>query len=463
MKKYDLKPTYENLLNTYIYDSIGRDLDISYFVNILNSIDDSYSIALDGNWGSGKTFFVKQVKMVMDAHNKFIKKGKDIDTSNIKKTYDKCKIQDVGELQPQVCVYYDAWQHDNDEDPILSLVYTIINDVENDFSFSERSYLEAAASIMEIFTGRDWSKIIEGFKKKDPLDGLKQNKNMETLVNNFLNDLLIEAGNRLVIFVDELDRCKPSYAVKLLERIKHYFDNPKITFVSVNINELQHTIRKHYGNDFNGFRYLDRFFDLRISLPQPDLQKFYRSLNFNDKFYTYDIVCNAVIKKYHFELREIAKYLNLCKVAYDPSNSSQFIFLFTEENAGQFCLTCILPIILGLKIYDIKTYTDFIKGKDSMPLVEITDVLSINLFYKLLSINETYSKQNDEKTFVTIEDKLKEVYNAIFVKVYDKDSTYTKIGQMQFDSNCKKVLMDVAGLLSENTNIATDFEESKNG
>ena len=462
MKKYDLKPTYENLLNTYIYDSIGRDLDISYFVNILNSIDDSCSIALDGNWGSGKTFFVKQVKMVMDAHNEFINEEKNENILNIINTYSKCKIQDAVKLQSQVCVYYDAWQNDNDEDPILSLVYTIINDVENDFSFSKRSYREVAASIMEIFTGRDWSKIIEGFKKKDTLDSLKQNKNMETLVNDFLNELLVEAGNRLVIFVDELDRCKPSYAVKLLERIKHYFDNPKITFVfSVNINELQHTIRKHYGNDFNGFRYLDRFFDLRISLPQPDLQKFYRSLNFNDNFYTYNIVCSAVIKKYHFELREIAKYLNLCKVAYDVSKK-QF-YITEEQRAMQFCLIYILPVMIGLKVYDIKKYTDFIEGKDFMPLVDMSDVLSTNFFEDLLLGEETYYEEVYGKTVVTIENKLKDVYNAIFVMDYEGRYYSTNIGKMAFGYKCKNELLKTAGLLSKNTNIATDFEESKNG
>lgn len=40
------------------------------------------------------------------------------------------------DLQPQVCVYYDAWTNDGDEDPVLSLVYEIINDVESDYSLS---------------------------------------------------------------------------------------------------------------------------------------------------------------------------------------------------------------------------------------------------------------------------------------------------------------------------------------
>ena len=56
MKSYELKPTYDNLLNTYLKDAIGRNNDIFLFANILNAIEDSCSIALDGQWGSGKTF-----------------------------------------------------------------------------------------------------------------------------------------------------------------------------------------------------------------------------------------------------------------------------------------------------------------------------------------------------------------------------------------------------------------------
>ena len=69
---------------------------------------------------------------------------------------------------------------------------------------------------------------------------LKSKKELREKVNEFFNSLLPEKGNRLIIMVDELDRCKPSYAVKLLERIKHYFTNDRITFVfSVNTYELE--------------------------------------------------------------------------------------------------------------------------------------------------------------------------------------------------------------------------------
>ena len=107
MKAYDLKPMHENLLETYRKDIIGRNADIFRFVSILNSIEDGCAIALDGNWGSGKTFFVKQVKMVLDAHNGFINHDEDEGSDEIVAIRTKYYGRDNFDLQPQVCVYYE--------------------------------------------------------------------------------------------------------------------------------------------------------------------------------------------------------------------------------------------------------------------------------------------------------------------------------------------------------------------
>ena len=69
MRKNDLQPTDDNIRSTFYNDSIGRNKDLVNFIKIIASIDESYSIALDSYWGSGKTFFVKQVKMILDAYS----------------------------------------------------------------------------------------------------------------------------------------------------------------------------------------------------------------------------------------------------------------------------------------------------------------------------------------------------------------------------------------------------------
>lgn len=260
MKSFVLKPTYENLFETYKNNAIDRNQYIFQFIEILNSIEGGYSIAVDGNWGSGKTFFTKQVKMVMDAHNKFIENEHSEDNNTIVSIRNQHYGRNSFELWPQVCVYYDAWENDNEEDPIMSLVYAILQSVNTDYSFKNHNWINAGASIIEAFTGQSWANVVANLRSTSPLDELKAHKDIKCLVDEFLDSLLPEKGNRLVVFIDELDRCKPSYAVRLLERVKHYFDHENITFVfSVNTNELQHTIKKHYGNSFDGSRYLERF------------------------------------------------------------------------------------------------------------------------------------------------------------------------------------------------------------
>lgn len=455
MKPYEIKPTYDNLLQTFINDTISRDNDIFRFVEILNSIDDCCSIALDGNWGSGKTFFVKQVKLVLDAHNEnTVSIGED-DRTKVHSAWEQHHNNFSAELQPQVCVYYDAWENDNDEDPVLSLVYSILANVDTDFSFKNGvDCIKIAASILEFFTGKNFGQLIKSFKSDSPLAKLKTNKDIENTVREFLDSLLPEKGNRLVVFIDELDRCKPSYAVKLLERIKHYFSNDRITFVfSINANELQNTIKRYYGENFDACRYLDRFFDLRVSLPPADMRRYYRSLNFNDSHYTVDRVIDAVIRAFHFELREIAKYLHLVRIAvYEATrDSNKFDFSFSDELGVQFGLIYVVPIMIGLKIYDIEQYYNFTQGKDYSPMLIVVDFLNSYSLNRLLASTETYNESNN-KTLVTIPDKLKAVYDALFVTNLEGGVYQVSVGQYTFEKGTREKLLKAASLLSYYSN-----------
>ena len=69
MKFYDLAPANENIYQTFLEDKIGRNPKVFKFISLINRIESSCSISLDGSWGSGKTIFVKQVKMVLDSLN----------------------------------------------------------------------------------------------------------------------------------------------------------------------------------------------------------------------------------------------------------------------------------------------------------------------------------------------------------------------------------------------------------
>ena len=121
MTNYSLKPTDENALGLLKTDPIGRNKYIRRFIQMLTRMeDDCYTVALNGDWGSGKTFFVKQIKMILDAYNP---------QSNMDK--EQCKAvqqcyRDDSCPDSYATVYYDAWAFDNHDDPILSLVYAAL-------------------------------------------------------------------------------------------------------------------------------------------------------------------------------------------------------------------------------------------------------------------------------------------------------------------------------------------------
>ena len=82
----------------------------------------------------------------------------------------------------------------------------------------------------------------------------------------------------LVFIIDELDRCRPTFAIELMERVKHIFEVPNLLFIfGINRGEMVKSLKSVYG-DIDGDTYLDRFFDLELSLPPADLAQFTRHL-----------------------------------------------------------------------------------------------------------------------------------------------------------------------------------------
>ena len=80
------------------------------------------------------------------------------------------------------------------------------------------------------------------------------------------------AGRRKLVFVvDELDRCRPPFALSLLERVKHVFSVENTCFILVaHLRELAKVVERSYGiADGEGGRYLEKFYQLRVQLPEP--------------------------------------------------------------------------------------------------------------------------------------------------------------------------------------------------
>ena len=447
MENFEILPTEENLIKTLEADLLGRNQQLSYFYNLLLAQKGASTIAVDGKWGSGKTFFIKQSTMVINAK----KPVSIIEKEKREKILSKLFLTESDNYDDcNLAIYYDAWENDNDTEPVLSLIYEITKQLSVDFSLSDISVVKTAGAIIEAISGHNINGIKDALTSEDPFKKFKEEKDVEQKIKDFFASILVERGNRLIIFIDELDRCKPTFAVHLLEQIKHYIFDDRITFVfSINLEQLQHTIKQYYGADFDSCRYLDRFFDLRISMPPANMEKFYSEIGLESRYYV-DIVTKRIINMYNFELREITRFYSQIKAAvYEPTHDSEkYDFMFPDGKGRQIILIYIVPLLIGLKIADISKYDQFINGHNSEPLKELLDFDNDNrLLENMLNRDESFTKE-EGKTLITTDEMIDKFYNAIFVDQYDGRKYNTTLGQYEFTKESKGFAISASSMLS---------------
>ena len=459
MKSTELKPTKENLISTLKDDLLDRNADIFAFADILNRVEGSYSIALDSPWGSGKTFFVKHTAMLLNSFNPLYDGDYKDCIEDIKSIVPETSLEAFSGLHK--AVYYDAWENDNqDIDPILSLIYQISKSEKAEFKFdSKNNWISIGEQIADFFLrSTPWGinkifskvnpftyikKIRDSNKKINPFEDIDNEESLHYLINEFFDKLIVEHANRLVIFVDELDRCNPHFAVKLLERIKHYFTDDRITFVfSINKKQLQSTIKQFYGTDFQSCRYLDRFFDMQISLPKADLSKYYSSIGIDNKKSTYELVCLDFISNYNLSLREIPKYLRMVDLIMADVPYLESIPIgnsYLKQRGNIYSLYLILPILIGLKMIDLDLYENFINGEDESCLIKV--------FKNSNFSHLPYASEVGLGSEVSINSKssiLKRIYRTIFLS---KEKEFS-LSYLIITSSIKQELIDKINILS---------------
>ncbi len=155
-----------------------------------------------------------------------------------------------------------------------------------------------------------------------------------------------EKGKPLVFIIDELDRCSPSYAVEVLEKIKHLFNIPNIVFcLSIDKEQLKKTIQGHYGAyNFNAEEYLRRFFDIELDLPPIQysefsylmaehfsLESYFRS---KEDLQDFIVISSELAEKQHLTLRQLEKYFAHAKLV--------FSYYSTERAAWMIAIMLIL-------------------------------------------------------------------------------------------------------------------------
>lgn len=252
-------------------DCLERALFAKNLTSFLTSegANRSFVLNLNAPWGSGKSYIINRWAITLKQHKHSV-------------------------------VYFDSWKHDHSENALACLLSEIKNQMIDGFSDGldrdmqnlKGAVKKASGKTLEIMmnagfellksqTGIDFNTKPEEFslmidhagQKIKKIEEFKQGLSKLILDRN--NAAKVDSNTTAFVFIDELDRCRPSFAIEVLENIKHLFEIKNLVFViATDTEQLQHSIKSIYGDGFDSQKYLSRFFNRSIALPTPDLASF---------------------------------------------------------------------------------------------------------------------------------------------------------------------------------------------
>lgn len=274
--------------NLFVNDKLDRRTQVEAISATLAKMEGPCVLAIDAPWGEGKTTFLRMLQTQL-RNNKFL------------------------------VVNFNAWETDFCDDPFIALSAELIQQLKDtiqdnnqrpQWSNSLSSEIDATIgklreqsvavatwrlvkimtqTIVQHKTGVDVSGIADILSgqheniARSRIDNYDDQKRMMKEFKQTLESVGLatnETSNGpLIIIIDELDRCRPIYAIELLEAVKHLFSVDGVVFVlGLNRAELAHSVRAIYGEGFKAERYLSRFIDIDVNLPRPNTTLFVESL-----------------------------------------------------------------------------------------------------------------------------------------------------------------------------------------
>lgn len=251
--------------NPFVNCKLGRENYAKVLTTIVEGYAEGFVLALDNTWGTGKTTFIKMWRQYL--------------INNGYKT-----------------LYFNAWENDFQEEVIIALLSELkeLNPQGGDTfdnlmaktatfmkkvgpavikgaisrALGDEATADIAAAVMEYTSEQVEEQLVAFNEKKEGIQDFR------CILKDYVDE--VDDEKPVVFFIDELDRCRPSYAVEVLEQIKHLFAVPGIVFViSIDKVQLGNAIRGFYGSDrIDAEEYLRRFIDLEYALPNPDKSSF---------------------------------------------------------------------------------------------------------------------------------------------------------------------------------------------
>lgn len=412
MKKLAEEATIENVLESIKENKFNRTQDIMDFIIALEQIEENMFISIDAKWGAGKTFYVRQIEQSL---NFLTRKAKGLNIEeNVKTAFSKNPLGSLELEHTYFPVYYNAWLYDNHSDPLMSLILSITKACECycDEKLNSNTLSDKIISLMDSFSfsigcvqfGSNFGNAKEKFSGKDILSAVKTEEEIRDKVKEIFDSIIVENVQKLVIFIDELDRCRPNFAIEMLERIKHYFDDDRIIFVaSINREQLIHSISKYYGTNFDSTGYLDKFFDWNIYLPELDTS-FGDRLNFTGEQYFIENITKELSLYFQLTYRE--------KLRYNQCISFAILSKYVSDHGGEkIVLSAFVSIITILNIKDETKKMRFLQG-DSSVLDELFK--NIKTLYRMACKFGKLDGQESEENYEIGYAKIKEVFDYAF-------------------------------------------------
>jgi len=393
-------------------DEFSRRPIAEKIIKLLDSDIDVSPLIIDGKWGTGKTEFCFKLKNLIE----------DDESNNYK----------VG--------YVNAFQADHTNEPLLTLISEIVSFYPKK-SYQRKKLIKNAVPYLRLVGGiglkaglgfafgRYAADIPEEFSKgmETIEEGSKEliDLSLESLIEdqaeaerslNTLKSVLtdITADNPVILLIDELDRCRPDFAVMMLETIKHVFDVENVQIILItNAEQLKATIKHSYGSDTDSHSYLYKFFKYQINLPTTSKDKDNQSVENNVTYFRATVKASKVIPQAFKDnefIYEIPTFLDVGKLSL--RNIEQVIrcietlVVFEDKEKSQ------SPIIEQV----LMVFLSFVyKLSDEILKEIITGEVDASKFHHLTSTHSFRLSQHfHEQNIITLQQLIVIIFNRYF-------------------------------------------------
>lgn len=257
-------------------DVLDRQNFIQQVIDLTKVVSEnrkSCCFAIEGEWGSGKSFVLEKIQEYLE----------------------KEKLNGRDQF---FVVRYDCWEYDYYEEPVVAIISVLRDTIKSYmdlvseetqkfiFSTAKNAITKIGIDILKAKTGIDLEGCIEKGEDNEQLyDRYFGFRDTIENVRKVLNDLTKD--QTVVIIVDELDRCLPPYAIKVLERIHHIFNEMEnvVVIVAMEKKQIENSLHQIYGTGMDVDQYLKKFISFSVKLDNGSARNFLtKYAGFTDMF-----------------------------------------------------------------------------------------------------------------------------------------------------------------------------------